>query len=124
MTARKPKRPPNRTQLLARCDLLFGRIVRHAGRCENCDSTEFLQCAHGFSRSYRTVRWDRRNAFCLCRGCHVYFTHRPLEWDGWLRERWGDSLYAELRGLALTHRPPDLSELAAELSLTWATLKD
>ncbi len=82
-------------------DRLFSAIVRSVGSCENCGSTTGLQCAHGFSRRYRNVRWDRRNAFCLCQRCHMKYTHRPLEWDEWLRERWGPDLYVEIRSLAL-----------------------
>ena len=73
---------------LVKCDTLFGQIVRStgvcAGRCEGKPSG-VLQCAHGFSRRYRATRWDERNAWCLCQGCHLYWTLRPLEWDDWMR---------------------------------------
>lgn len=97
------------------CDVMFSKIVRVIGYCQNCPSTENLQAAHGFSRSYRAVRWDFRNCFALCRSCHVYFTHRPLEWDVWLRKAWGDVLYDELRALALTYTYPDIEVLYGEL---------
>ena len=82
-------------------DRLLSVLVRHAGSCVECGAVESLQCAHGFSRRYLNVRWDRRNVFCLCNRCHLRYTHRPLEWDEWLRARWGDELYAEIRALAL-----------------------
>ncbi len=113
-SGKKPK-VPTKTQLLKKCDATFGKIVRAPGACQVCHATENLQCAHGFSRSYRAVRWDRRNAFPLCRGCHVYYTHRPLQWDEWLRDVWGEPLYAELRHLALTGPNPDLAETYARL---------
>jgi hypothetical protein len=113
----KPKRRKKgtKTRLRDECDALFGKLVRGRGPCLACGAWENLQCAHGFSRSYQAVRWDDRNAFPLCRGCHVKFTHRPLEWDEWLRHWWGDETYCEVRALALTHVRPDLNELVAVL---------
>lgn len=98
------------------CDEMISKIVRSRGACEECGQTWDLQCAHGFSRSYRRVRYDERNLFCLCRGCHVKYTHRPLEWDDWLRSRWGDDLYAEMRRLAREGPVPDLPKLRAALN--------
>jgi len=110
-----PRKKPSKRATAKQCDAVFGRIVRAPGICMNCGSTEVIQCAHGFSRSYRATRWDRRNGFNLCRKCHMHYTHRPLEWDAWLRRLWGDRLYDEMRALALTHLCPDLDELFAEL---------
>ena len=113
-SGKKPK-TPTKTQLLKKCDATFGKVVRSCGRCDACGFTDHIQCAHGFSRSYRSVRWDRRNAFPLCRSCHVYYTHRPLQWDQYLRDAWGEPLYALLRHLALTGPNPDLTETLARL---------
>lgn len=97
-------------------DRLFSILVRVDGQCVHCGATSGLQCAHGFSRRYRSVRWDSRNAFCLCQRCHMFFTHRPLEWDEWLRNRWGEPLYYELRTIALsTATRVDLDHVRAEL---------
>lgn len=108
---------------MAACDELFGKIVRSSGLCVGrCDGQPkgALQCAHGFSRRYRATRWDERNAFCLCQGCHLYWTLRPLEWDQWLRVRWGQDLYDELRALALNGPNPDLKQTAERLRVRWA----
>lgn len=118
-----PKKKPTRTQQVNRADRLFSLIVRSAGFCVGCGKTSDLQCAHGFSRRHRATRWDFRNAFPLCRGCHVYWTHRPLEWDEWLRERWGDDQYWDLRRLALSDRRPDLDGLLEDLSVRWAEIE-
>ena len=96
-------------------DILCGTIVRARGRCEDCGKTSDLQWAHGFSRRYRNVRWDLRNGFCLCRGCHLKFTVRPLEWDEWLRNRWGQELYDEIRAVALVGGKVDHKAIKAEL---------
>lgn len=113
-TKKKPK-TPTKTQQMRRCDTLFGQIIRLPGRCYICGSTEVIQCAHGFSRSYRATRWDERNAWCLCRRHHMYFTQKPLEWDDWMRSEMGEALYAEVRTLATTGRNPDYSETLARL---------
>lgn len=110
-----PRKKPTKRARAKACDAMFGKLIRSGGHCVNCGSAEYLQCAHGFSRSYHAIRWDTRNAFCLCRSCHVYYTHRPLEWDQWLRDVWG-SQYAVMRALALTHQYPDMEALHAELT--------
>lgn len=116
MTAPKTRRRKgDKTRQRDLCDTLFGKLVRSRGGCIRCGRLDDLQCAHGFSRSYYATRWDERNAFPACRGCHLYYTVRPLEWDCFLHETWGDDLYAELRALALTHRRPDMAELLETL---------
>jgi hypothetical protein len=109
------------------CDILFAQIVRARGRCEAAMSRANpckgnLQCAHGFPRSYHKVRTDTRNAFCLCAGCHTYYTDRPLEWDDWLHAQWGDVLYAELRELALYGPRVDWKAERVRLSELWASI--
>lgn len=102
--------------LVSECDRLFSLQVRSVGRCEaDGEHNGNLQCAHGFSRSYKAVRWDRRQCFCLCAGHHTYYTHHPIEWDLWMLDRLGIELYGELRELALTHRTPDLELVLAQL---------
>ncbi len=91
---------------LKEADRLFSLIVRSRGVCEAAgtapDCKGVLQCCHGFTRGYMSTRWDERHSFCMCAGHHKYFTHKPLQWDEWRREQWGDDLYRELRTLALS----------------------
>lgn len=115
---KKKRKKSDRQKLIAKCDTLFSLWVRSVGQCESGRSARhggILQCAHGISRRYHAVRWDRRNAWSLCQACHVYYTHRPLEWDVWLEEKWGADLHAELRALALAGVEPDLNELHERL---------
>lgn len=66
-------------------DRLFSLVVRKRdGLCCYCGTYDQLQCAHILSRSYLSVRFDTRNAIALCKSHHVYFTHRPLEWEEWI----------------------------------------
>lgn len=120
--AKKRKKPPKRNWS-TQADRLCGQIVRARGECQAVGPhAGALQWAHGFSRSYRAVRWDQRNGFALCQGHHFWFTHHPLEWDEWLHVAWGDELYAEMRALALSSVRPDLQVLVADLRAEASTL--
>lgn len=110
-TAKKKPKTPTKTQQLRKADELFGKFIRSRGACENCGDTYVIQCAHGFSRSYRAVRFEPANAWALCRACHMHYTHRPLEWDEWMRQRLGPNLYETLRQRALHDPNPDLGDV-------------
>lgn len=45
----------------------------------------------------------------------MHYTHRPLEWDEWLRAAWGPELYDELRGLAVGDTRPDMAAILERL---------
>ncbi len=116
----KPRKP---VSALKECDRLCGAIVRSRGRCEACGRSDgTLQWAHGFSRSYRKVRHDLRNGFCLCAGCHMKYTHDPIGWDEWMRARLGTKGYAELRHDATTGPRAVLKDSLALLQLEYARL--
>lgn len=121
MTKRKKS---DRQKAIDRCDKLCGNIVRSVGKCESgrTEHSGALQWCHGFSRSYHAVRWDPRNSWAMCQGCHFYFTIRPLEWDQWMLDKLGDE-YQPLRQLALTHVFPDLDVTEAELRALWSTIE-
>lgn len=99
-----------------KADRLFSLAVRSVGHCESgrtgCKGP--LQCAHHFSRRYLAVRWDRRNASCLCAAHHLYWTHRPIEWDQWIRGRMCDDYYT-VRDLALAGMV-DIDDVLARLT--------
>jgi hypothetical protein len=105
------------THAVRELDSLWGRLVRSKGACEVCGKTEGLQAAHGFSRRYGPTRWVLLNGFALDHGCHVRYTHDPLGWDVFLRKQWGETVYEELRQLALSGGRPDYE-------LTYATLAE
>lgn len=110
--------PKKRQNLTKACDVLFSQLVRSVGRCEASDGHDCsgpLQCAHGFSRRYRAVRWDRRQCWCLCAGHHMRYTHNPIAWDLWMQERMGEDLYQEVRSLALGGERVDLKNLLSRL---------
>ena len=109
--AKRIGKRPSHSKLVAKADRVFSLIVRSVGRCESGRASHAgpLQCAHLFSRRYEGTRWTRDNAACLCAGCHVYYTHRPLEWDDWMLARLGHDRYASLRHLALTGGRQDMA---------------
>lgn len=116
----KKRKTKKKQTLSAECDKLAGQIARAKGCC--CTANDGLveckgnlQWAHGFGRGYHAIRWDARNGFCQCAAHHWFYTNRDLEWKDWLRAEWGESLYAEMWALALTHRWPDLKTLVVEL---------
>lgn len=86
-----------RTTLRNKADKLFSLAIRSVGKCANCGGTENLQCAHVISRSYWPTRWDEDNAVCLDARCHIYFTHRPLEWEDWVNDHLGKDKRLELK---------------------------
>ena len=58
--------------LIKKLDAAWSLKVREFGMCENCHKTTRLNAHHFYSRSIRSVRWDKDNGFCLCVGCHVW----------------------------------------------------
>ena len=91
------KKKPNLKGKKKQADQVFSLIIRSVGKCANCDSTYRLQCAHIISRGYLNLRWDIRNAVCLCSSCHIFYTFRPLEWDDWVNERIGKDVHDGLK---------------------------
>jgi hypothetical protein len=85
-----------------KADKLFSEIIRSVGRCENCGKGAGiqLQTAHWISRRYANTRTDFDNAFCLCAGCHRFFTADPTAWALWAIEKRGRETYERLREAA------------------------
>lgn len=98
-------------------DVLFSKRIRErdGGRCVLCGSTSCVQCAHLFSRRYKNTRWDPENAWTLCDRQHLYYTHRPLEWDDLLRQRLGGG-YECLRARARILHKQDLELIRVSLA--------
>src|SRR3990167_10281304 len=108
----RPKRKQTNQEV---ADELFSKIIRSKGFCERCGKKENLQCAHILSRSYRQVRWDFGNAFCLCNGCHVYFTHHPIEFEEFVITKIGQNAYQTLRKRARDYKKIDYKAVIARL---------
>lgn len=99
LVRRRPKRSKQQTAK-NKADVVFSRIIRSRGHCEHCGSGHYLQCAHWLSRRYANTRTDFDNAFCLCAGCHRYFTADPTAWSLWALSIRGREVYDRLRQAA------------------------
>ncbi len=98
-----------------KADELFSQLVRSRGYCENCGRVEYLQCAHVITRSRLNVRWDNRNAWCLCSRCHIWFTNWPVEHTRFMERTIGQEVYDELYLLSQTDlRPWRKADFVAE----------
>lgn len=105
-----------------KADRLFSLIIRSKGFCQCCGATSNLQCAHIISRKYSNTRTLEKNAFCLCAGCHMHFTHWPLEFSAFVEEKIGKYQYQALREIA--HRTTKVNWPAevARLKDVWASI--
>jgi 5-methylcytosine-specific restriction endonuclease McrA len=83
----------------AKADKLFSVLVRERRECEHCGERTYykLQCAHIISRHFSHTRCDPDNAFCLCAGCHHFFTDHPVEFGVFVLSKRGEDGYAALR---------------------------
>jgi hypothetical protein len=100
---------------MKQADALFSKLIRHRDqRCRRCGTFERLQCAHLITRSYKSIRIDPDNAIALCQGCHVFFTHRPIEWDLFIEEEFPGRL-SELRAKALRYERVDWRQAVVDL---------
>lgn len=69
-----------RKTLENKLDKIYSLIIRRPNFCLRCGKKDALQCSHIHNRSKMSVRWDLKNAFCLCSGCHLYWWHlNPIE---------------------------------------------
>lgn len=92
-------RKPTKKTLTNKLDRECSRVVRARGFCARCNMIDYekFQCAHIYSRSYRSVRWDLDNLLCLCSGCHLETHRKPLEFADFVKTYLGDVLYISLK---------------------------
>ena len=100
-----------KTHATKRADDKFSLVIRKDGKCYG--QTRFwqgptfpcggyLSCCHLFSRKYRNVRWDARNAVPMCGAHHSWFDQNPIEKDDMILE-WLGLDYEMLRLQALSN---------------------
>lgn len=107
-------------------DRLFSLIVRSIGFCQargvRTDHSGPLQCAHIVGRSYRSTRWEEENAFCLCAGCHRFWTSRPIEFRRFVVEMRGLEWFDDVTERALKPWDKDIEGVLARLRARAAEL--
>jgi hypothetical protein len=85
-----------RKGIVKKADEIFSKVIRTVGYCENCGKTKDqaqMQCAHIIGRIVFPTRVDLRNAFCLCAGCHRYYTEHPREFSRFITNTWAQEYY-------------------------------
>jgi 5-methylcytosine-specific restriction endonuclease McrA len=106
-----------------KCDKIFSQIIRMSGECLNCRKTTNLQCAHIVSRRFAATRTDLQNAYCLCAGCHQYFTAWPREFSKFITKNTGSDAYERLKLKAETVTKVDWSEELIRLQAVYKDLQ-
>lgn len=102
-----------RRNWMKQADDAFSKFIRaRDGACLSCGTTDYLQCAHIHSRSYKSIRTNPDNAIALCRGCHKRFTDRPIEWRLFIDEL-QPGVWEDLADIALRYEKVDWKAEAA-----------
>ena len=74
---------------------ILGRDNRICLRCGRVDGKH--DCSHIIPREILKLRWDKRNATCLCFRCHKLIFHKnPLLITKWLQSYIGNELCDQL----------------------------
>ena len=104
-----------KTHATKKADSKFSIEVRSSGKC--IGQTKWwkgpvfacagpLQCCHLFSRRYRNIRWDHRNAVCGCAAHHRWMDTNPIEKDDMALDY-------------LEHEYQELHDRALDASIDW-----
>ena len=91
-------RKPTKKSLTRELDKVCSLIVRQRP-CDKCGEVQYdkLQCAHIFSRTYRSTRFDLLNLLCLCQRCHFWGHKNPLLFSEFVFNYLGAFKYHELK---------------------------
>jgi hypothetical protein len=108
---KKRKQKTERQKMVLKLDKLFSLVIRTRDqfRCQkdNCTGKGIhMQCAHIFSRSRFSVRWDLDNAITFCYYHHILWSHRKgVEFTLWCQEFLGIEKFKRLQKKANDARP-------------------
>lgn len=111
-------------------DKLFSEYIRtrDAWTCQRCFmqhpmKSQGLHCAHYWSRSMKSVRFDPENADALCYGCHAYFHKDPKAHDVFKLKQLGQQRMDALQVRARTPQKQDVGLVVLTLKAMIAGLK-
>lgn len=104
---------PTRSNMTNKLDKICSLIVRSHGQCVMCLQTDYekLQCAHIYSRTYRSTRWDLNNLLPLCASCHFYSHRNPLIFAEFVKGHLGPVNYKSLKQRATSIKQWGLQEM-------------
>lgn len=96
-------------------DVICSEIVRSIGCCQKCGELEYskLQCAHIYSRTYRSVRWDLKNLIALCQSCHFWAHRNPILFTEFVKNYLGDYEYESLKQRAVPIKQWKLNDMVS-----------
>lgn len=101
------------------CDRELRLIVLDRDRrCQRCLAVawpDWLETAHFVKRARRRTRWELDNVALLCRDCHRHLDTHPLEKEGWVIARIGETRFRELRRMAEDGQKTDAREVLKRL---------
>jgi hypothetical protein len=105
-----------KSSMTRKLDTICSLITRSLGQCCKCGLNDYekLQCAHIYSRTYKSVRWDLKNLLCLCAKCHFEAHKNPLLFAEFVKSYLGDYEYESLKQRATPlshHKLHDLENL-------------
>ena len=107
---------------ISKLDRLFSLAVRTRDHwtCQRCGKvytppTNGLHCAHIFTRSKQSTRFDFQNAVALCYGCHSFLDRNPMEKYAWYIRQCGQSQFDALR--LRSNTPEKVDRMLVELTL-------
>lgn len=101
-----------KSSLTRKLDKVCSLIVRK-NPCAKCGEAQYdkLQCAHIFSRTYRSVRWDLLNLLSLCASCHFWAHRNPILFQEFIYEYLGENQYFALKQRAAALKKWSLTEM-------------
>lgn len=97
-------RKQTKSSITNKLDRECSRIVRSIGFCQwgatnKCSRNvyELLQCAHIYTRTYKSVRFDLKNMICLCASCHRFGHNNPILFTEFVKRYLGEFEYEQLK---------------------------
>ena len=78
-------------------DALCREIVfeRGNGACLRCDKPA-VDWSHVYSRRFKWLRWELDNSWPACKGCHLWWHHKPMDAGAWYRGEIGPKRFDAL----------------------------
>jgi len=109
--AKLKKKPKTKSYYKRQIDKLFSRYWREKiGHCERCDKQENLVVAHIITRGVIKLRWERKNIFVMCMGCHTFWAHKyPLQFTQFVIDKKGQDVHDWLIKESNNLKPLDIN---------------
>ena len=107
--AKPKKKTKTKSYYKRQSDKLFSQMIRDKGKCERCGYTETLNCAHIISRGVIKLRYEPKNVFCLCAGCHFYYHKHPPQFTQFVIDKKGQDVHDWLIKESNNLKPLDIN---------------